>query len=287
MIGLRKYWLMLGCVLAGTSMACLALTRSEIPSPHNTGPWLFGPSKARWTVTEFADLECPYCKTYTPALKTWIQQQKDVNLQWHHLPLDVHGPTALHEAKLAECAGALGGAPAFWQAIDQIFDRTRSNGEGFNGHLNVVDVTYQDLLSCAATDKVIARHVGQQVEEALKAGITATPTVIIKDNTTGSSVLNDLIETSIDGQKGFKECADDIKHPELKALFAKRSADCATAAAELKTAVRALGGDPEQSGSVAGALHRGWVDVKSMVTGKDEEAVLNEAERGEDHALKA
>ena len=188
MIGLRKYWLMLGCVLAGTSMACLALTRSEIPSPHNTGPWLFGPSKARWTVTEFADLECPYCKTYTPALKTWIQQQKDVNLQWHHLPLDVHGPAALHEAKLAECAGALGGAPAFWQAIDQIFDRTRSNGEGFNGHLNVVDVTYQDLLSCAATDKVIARHVGQQVEEALKAGITATPTVIIKDNTTGSSV---------------------------------------------------------------------------------------------------
>ena len=101
------------------------------------------------------------------------------------------------------------------------------------------------------------------------------------------AVLNDLIETSIDGQKGFKACAEDIKHPELKALFVKRSADCATAAAELKTAVRALGGDPENSGSVAGALHRGWVDVKSMVTGKDEEAVLNEAERGEDHALKA
>jgi len=55
----------------------------------------------------------------------------------------------------------------------------------------------------------------------------------------------------------------------------------------LQTAVKALGGDPENSGSVAGALHRGWVDVKSLVTGKDEEAVLNEAERGEDHALKA
>ena len=101
------------------------------------------------------------------------------------------------------------------------------------------------------------------------------------------SVLNDLIETSIDGQKGFKECAEDIKHPELKALFAKRSADCATAAAELQAAVRSLGGDPETSTSVAGDLHRRWVDVKSMFTGKDEEAVLNEAERGEDHALKA
>ncbi|NMX94387.1 MULTISPECIES: PA2169 family four-helix-bundle protein [unclassified Pseudomonas] len=101
------------------------------------------------------------------------------------------------------------------------------------------------------------------------------------------SVLNDLIETSKDGQEGFKTCAEDIKHPELKALFTKRSADCASAATELQTAVRALGGDPEDSGSVAGALHRGWVDVKSLVTGKDEEAVLNEAERGEDHALKA
>ena len=48
-----------------------------------------------------------------------------------------------------------------------------------------------------------------------------------------------------------------------------------------------LGGDPETSTSVSGDLHRRWVDVKAMFTGKDEEAVLNEAERGEDHALKA
>lgn len=101
------------------------------------------------------------------------------------------------------------------------------------------------------------------------------------------SVLNDLIETSKDGQEGFKTCAEDIKNPELKALFVKRSADCGTASAELQAEVRKLGGDPETSTSVAGDLHRRWVDVKSIFTGKGEEAVLNEAERGEDHALKA
>ena len=101
------------------------------------------------------------------------------------------------------------------------------------------------------------------------------------------SVLNDLIETSKDGQEGFKTCAEDIKHPELKTLFVTRSADCATAAAELQAEVRKLGGDPETSTSVSGDLHRRWVDVKAMFTGKDEEAVLNEVERGEDHALKA
>ncbi|EIK97638.1 hypothetical protein PMM47T1_03979 [Pseudomonas sp. M47T1] len=101
------------------------------------------------------------------------------------------------------------------------------------------------------------------------------------------SVLNDLIETSMDGQKGFKTCAEDIKNPELKALFFKHSQECGQAAAELQQEVRALGGDPEDSTSVAGDLHRRWVDVKSLFTGKGEEAVLNEAERGEDHALKA
>jgi len=101
------------------------------------------------------------------------------------------------------------------------------------------------------------------------------------------SILNHLIEVSKDGQKGFQTCAEDIKHPELKALFVQRSSECATSAAELQAEVRKLGGDPETSTSVAGDLHRRWVDVKALFTGKGEEAVLNEAERGEDHAKKA
>lgn len=101
------------------------------------------------------------------------------------------------------------------------------------------------------------------------------------------SVLNHLIETCKDGQEGFKTCAEDIKNPELKAVFLKHSQECAQAALELQGEVTALGGEPETSTSVAGDLHRRWVDVKSIFTGKDEEAVLNEAERGEDVAKKA
>ena len=48
--------------------------------------------------------------------------------------------------------------------------------------------------------------------------------------------------------------------------------------------VRSLGGDPENSGSIGGAIHRGWINIKSAITGNDEQAVLNEAERGEDIA---
>ncbi|MBF8779506.1 ferritin-like domain-containing protein [Pseudomonas fulva] len=100
-------------------------------------------------------------------------------------------------------------------------------------------------------------------------------------------VLNNLIEYSKDGEKGFKEAADDVKNPELKAFCVQRASDCSSAVSELQAEVRRLGGDPETSTSITGDLHRGWVNLKSMLTGKDDKAVLEELERGEDAALKA
>jgi uncharacterized protein (TIGR02284 family) len=101
------------------------------------------------------------------------------------------------------------------------------------------------------------------------------------------SVLNDLIETSKDGEKGFHASAEDTKNPEIKSFFQSRSAEIAKAVSELQAEVRVLGGDPETSSSVSGTLHRAWVGLKSAVTGKSDEAILNEVERGEDVALKA
>ncbi|WP_313116334.1 ferritin-like domain-containing protein [Ectopseudomonas guguanensis] len=96
--------------------------------------------------------------------------------------------------------------------------------------------------------------------------------------------LNKLIETCKDGEAGFKVCAEDVKRPDLKQLFSQRSRQCGEAAAELQRTVLELGGEPEDSTSVSADLHRRWVDLKSLITGKDEEAILNEAERGEDVA---
>jgi uncharacterized protein (TIGR02284 family) len=101
------------------------------------------------------------------------------------------------------------------------------------------------------------------------------------------SVLNDLIETSKDGEAGFKDLAEHTTSTELKAVFTAAATDTASAAVELQALVRTLGGDPETTTSVAGDLHRRWVDLKSAVTGKDDLALLNEAERGEDVAKKS
>ncbi len=105
------------------------------------------------------------------------------------------------------------------------------------------------------------------------------------DNDDVISTLNDLIETCKDGQEGFRTCAEDISDSQVKKLFMDRAQSCATAASELQELVRSCGGDPETSSSLSGTLHRRWVDIKSAVTGKDDEAILNECERGEDVAV--
>lgn len=101
------------------------------------------------------------------------------------------------------------------------------------------------------------------------------------------STLNNLIEICKDGQNGFKEAAEGVKRSDLKSLFYECSQQRAQFAGELQSLVREHGGDPENSGSVSAALHRGWINIKSAVTGQDETAILNECERGEDSAVSA
>jgi uncharacterized protein (TIGR02284 family) len=107
------------------------------------------------------------------------------------------------------------------------------------------------------------------------------------DNNDVVATLNDLIETSKDGEEGFRTCADAVKSAQLKQVFEQAANRCAQAVGELQAKVRNLGGDPERRGSVSGSLHRGWVNIKSTITGMDEAAVLTECERGEDVAKKA
>ncbi len=101
------------------------------------------------------------------------------------------------------------------------------------------------------------------------------------------STLNGLIETCKDGQEGFKVAAEGVERSDLKTLFYEFAQQRSQFTGELQTLVQSLGGDPENSGSIAGTLHRGWINIKSAVTGKDEASILNECERGEDSAKAA
>jgi uncharacterized protein (TIGR02284 family) len=112
----------------------------------------------------------------------------------------------------------------------------------------------------------------------------ATTTIMERDEVI--SVLNNLIETCRDGQNGFQSAAEGVTNPSLKESFFQYAQQRGAFATELQEEVRALGGDPQTTGSVAGALHRGWINIKAAVTGKNEHNILEECERGEDSAMK-
>ena len=101
------------------------------------------------------------------------------------------------------------------------------------------------------------------------------------------STLNRLIEVCRDGQQGFNTASEGIRDSELKTLFAQYSQQRRTFAAELEKEVKRLGGDVTNRGTVTGALHHGWNNIKTAVTGKDDGAIISEAERGEDIAKAA
>jgi uncharacterized protein (TIGR02284 family) len=111
--------------------------------------------------------------------------------------------------------------------------------------------------------------------------------VMALDNDEVIATLNNLVETCKDGQNGFRTAAEGIKNSELTTLFNTYSQQRAQFAAELQSEVRRLGGEPEETGSTAAVVHRGWINIKSAVTGEDEAAVISECERGEDSAVEA
>ena len=101
------------------------------------------------------------------------------------------------------------------------------------------------------------------------------------------SGLNGLLEACRDGENGFRECADYSKADNLKELLNRYAQETATNRAELQSYIRELGGQAEDSGSVVGALHRGWASVRGTLAGHSPDSILTECERVQDALLAA
>lgn len=98
--------------------------------------------------------------------------------------------------------------------------------------------------------------------------------------------LNGLIATVIDSVDGYGESAKDVDSQRFRELFLARANERRDVSERLRAEVTRLGGNPEDDGTILAAGHRAFVNLKSIVSAKDDKAVVAEVERGEDH-LKA
>src|SRR3982750_3172312 len=106
------------------------------------------------------------------------------------------------------------------------------------------------------------------------------------EHSQATSTLNTLIATTIDSITGYEDSAKNIDNERLREIFRQRADERQRIVEELRAEVRRLGGDPEEGGSFLGKTHQRFEDLKAAITGRDEKAIINDVERGEDY-LKA
>jgi uncharacterized protein (TIGR02284 family) len=97
------------------------------------------------------------------------------------------------------------------------------------------------------------------------------------------STLNTLIATTIDSVTGYEDSAQNIDNERFREIFRQRADERQQVVQQLRDEVRRLGGNPEDDGSFLGKAHQRFEDLKAAITGRDEKAIINEVERGEDY----
>ena len=103
------------------------------------------------------------------------------------------------------------------------------------------------------------------------------------DNNASIATLNTLIATTIDSVNGYEDSASNIENDRFREIFRQRASERQQVVEDLRAEVRRLGGNPEDDGSFLGKAHQRFEDLKAAVTGRDEKAIINEVERGEDY----
>ena len=94
--------------------------------------------------------------------------------------------------------------------------------------------------------------------------------------------LNDLIETVIDSADGYQHAIKETETSRFSEIFARRGAERQLLTEQLQAQVRALGGAPEDDGTMLASAHRMFLNLRHAVAGGDQ-AVIDEVESGEDH----
>ncbi|EGV42219.1 PA2169 family four-helix-bundle protein [Bizionia argentinensis JUB59] len=100
-----------------------------------------------------------------------------------------------------------------------------------------------------------------------------------------SNKLNELLVKNYDAEKGYINAMNNVEQSDLKMFFKRCATERSQFAKELRTEILQYGEIPEDSGSFKGTMHRNWMSLKATFSSNNEDAILEEAIRGEKESL--
>ena len=149
---------------------------------------LLGNPNALVKVIEYADLECPYCKTFhTTMLQVMDYYGEGGQVAWVYraFPLTSIHSKAPKEAEASECAAAQGGDAAFFAYLDKIYEITPSENNLDLAQLPVVAKQLGlnvDAFNKCLNEGTYSAKVTASYNEAIAAGGQGTPYVLVMAN---------------------------------------------------------------------------------------------------------
>lgn len=165
------------------SAAADAQPQGELDGVDPNEDYIFGNKNAKFSLIEWSDAECPFCKRHHPTPKALIEKYgDDLNWVYRHYPLSFH-PNAQKTAEAQECAGELGGNDAFWEYTDVVFEKgaVTANLASYGADIGL---DTEELQKCIDSGKY-AQKVKDHMASAGKVGVRGTPGNVIVNNDTG------------------------------------------------------------------------------------------------------
>jgi|GEM_PF-2269880 len=191
-----------GTLITRGEMAFMIAALSTDANSATTQGNQYGDAKAEISIVTFTDFECPFCKTFHSVLKNIVDDSKGtVNLEYKNFPLSSHA-NADFEAATGECLAKVGTNDQYWEFIDKLFAGSYPDVDSIEAPVLATGVDIISFYDCVAEDNPWG-HVDQDYALGQSIGVTATPSSVIINNTTGEF-------TAIEGNQTEKVVKDAI-----------------------------------------------------------------------------
>ena len=106
---------------------------------------------------------------------------------------------------------------------------------------------------------------------------------MFENDNDGLTVLKTLTDTLADSVNGYRDAAQHVESAEFRQMFTELADERSQVLSDLQSELARAGGSADRDGTTLGTLHQRWLDFKAGITGRDDKAVINEVERGEDY----
>lgn len=97
--------------------------------------------------------------------------------------------------------------------------------------------------------------------------------------------LQEILEKNRDAVKGFNKAAENADTVVLSNYFKRKAAERQEFNKQLAAKIKESYQDFDENGSFSGTIHRAWMDVKALFSAENDEAMLEEAIRGDKAAI--